>query len=91
MLVNDEYRKIEGTLTVVLENSQGERVAAQNSKVTIDPLGQRTIYSNFTFPQITGEFLLRAIIQYSENGKDVSTQSRRQIKLGEPKKERITR
>jgi hypothetical protein len=54
-------------------------------------LGQETIYNNFKFPQTTGEFLLRAVIQYSESGKDVSTQSRRQVKLVEPKKEQITK
>ena len=91
MLVNDEYRDIEGTLTNALENSQGQRVSAQDTKFRIDSLGQKTIYNNFKFPQTTGEFLLRAIIQYSENGKDVSTQSRRQIKLVEPKKEQTTK
>ena len=91
MLVNDEYREVEGTLTLALENSQGAQVTAQNAKFKIDPLGQETIYNNFKFPQTTGEFLLRAVIQYSENGKDVSTQSRRQVKLVEPKKEQITK
>lgn len=87
MLVNDEYQEVEGTLTVALENLQGARVTAQSAKFKIAPLGQETIYSNFKFPQATGEFLLRAVIQYPEDGKGVSTQSRRQIKLVEPKKE----
>jgi hypothetical protein len=91
MLVNDEYREVAGTLTLTLENSQGEQVNTQNAKFKIDPLGQETIYNNFKFPQITGEFLLRAVIQYSKNGKDVSTQSRRKVKLVEPNKEQITR
>jgi hypothetical protein len=91
MLVNDKYREVEGTLTLMLEKSQGEQVAAQTAKFTIAPLGQETIYDDFKFPQTTGEFLLRAVIQYSENGKDVSTQSRRQVKLVEPKKEQITK
>jgi hypothetical protein len=43
--------------------------------------GQQTVYSDFKFPQATGEFLLRAIIEYSEGGKVVSTQSRRNVKL----------
>jgi hypothetical protein len=91
MLVNDEYREVEGTLTLALENAQGEQVAAQNAKFKIASLGQETIYNNFKFPQTTGEFLLRAVIHYSENGKDVSTQSRRHVKLVEPKKEQITK
>jgi hypothetical protein len=78
-------------LTLALENTQGEQVAAQNANFKIDPLGQKTIYNNFKFPQTTGEFLLRAVIQYSENGKVVSTQSWRQVKLVESKKEQITK
>jgi beta-galactosidase len=91
MLVNDEYREVERTLILALENAQGEQVAAQKAKFKIAPLGQETIYNNFKFPQTTGEFLLRAVIQYSENGRDVFTQSRRQVKLVEPKKEQITK
>jgi hypothetical protein len=81
MLVNDEYRGVEGTLTLVLENAQGEQVATQSAKFKIAPLGQKTIYNNFKFPQLTGEFLLRAIIKYPENNKEISTQSRRHVKL----------
>ncbi len=81
MLVNDEYRDVEGTLTLALDNVQGEQVAAQSEKFTIAPLGQRTIYNNFKFPQTTGDFLLRAIIRYAENGKEASAQSRRHVKL----------
>jgi beta-galactosidase len=91
MLVNDEYGEVKGTLTLALETAQGEQVVAQNAKFKIAPLGQETIYNNFKFPQTTGEFLLRAVIQYSENGKAVSTQSRRQVNLVEPKKEQITK
>jgi hypothetical protein len=71
--------------------SQGQQVAAQSAKFKIAPLGQETIYSNFNFPKTTGEFLLRAVIKYSKNGKDVSTQSRRQVKLVESKKEQIAK
>ncbi|HTE89157.1 MAG TPA: glycoside hydrolase family 2 TIM barrel-domain containing protein [Terriglobales bacterium] len=84
MLVNDEYRKVEGTLTLALENMQGQRVAIQTTKFRIAPLGQETSYSDFKFPQTSGDFLLRAIIQYSENNGEVSTQSRRHVKLVEP-------
>jgi hypothetical protein len=84
MLVNDQDREIEGTLTLVLENPRGERLATQTTKFSIAPLGQNTSYSTFKFPPATGDFLLRAIIQYAENGKEVSTQSRRQVKLVAP-------
>jgi hypothetical protein len=85
MLVNDEDREIEGTLTLALENTQGDRVATQTTKFKIAALGQETIYNDFKFPQTTGDFLLRAIIEYRGNA-SVSTQSRRYVKLVEPGK-----
>ena len=81
MLVNDEDREVEGTLTLSVENSSAERVASQSKEFRIGPLGQSTIYSDFKFPNSTGDFLLRAIIEYSENGTNVSTQSRRRVKI----------
>lgn len=81
MLVNDEDREVEGTLTLALENPQGETLATQTRKFRIAALGQDTSYSNFKFPPTTGDFRLRAIIHYQENGKELSAQSRRQIKL----------
>ncbi len=81
MLVNDEDRELEGMLTLALENLQGESLATQTRKFRIAPLGQDTSYTNFKFPQTTGDLLLCAIIEYTENGKTVSTQSRRQVKL----------
>ena len=81
MLVNDEDRELEGMLTLALENLQGESLATQTRKFRIGPLGQDTSYTNFKFPQTTGDLLLCAIIEYTENGKTVSTQSRRQVKL----------
>jgi len=81
MLVNDQYRGVQGTLTLALENTQGQATATQTAKFSIAPLGQTTLYNDFKFPDITGDFLLRAIIHYPENGKDFSTQSRRHVKL----------
>jgi hypothetical protein len=78
MLVNDEDREVEGTLTLALENPKGERVANQTKKFKIGALGQSTVYCDFKFPSGTGDFLLRAII---EHGDGVSTQSRRYIKV----------
>lgn len=83
-LVNDENREVEGTLTLALEDAKGEQVAAQKELFKIAPLGQETVYTDFEFPQMTGKFLLRAIIEHRENGVEVSTQSRRRIKLVEP-------
>ena len=81
MLVNDEYREVQGTLTLALDNSKGEPVAHQTRKFKIAPLGQNTIYHDFKFPSTTGDFLLRAIIEYQTDGDGVSTQSRRYVKV----------
>jgi beta-galactosidase len=81
MLVNDEDRQIDGTLTLALENKDGIRLATQTTEFRILPLGQETLYSNFKFPDTIGDFLLRAIVDYRENNADVSTQSRRYVKL----------
>ena len=80
-----------GTFTLALEDMQGQQVTAQTSKFKISPLGQETLYSDFKFPAITGDFLLRAIIQYPKNGKDVSTQSRRRVKLVKADQKQITK
>lgn len=81
MLVNDEDREVQGTLTMALENAKGERAASQAARFRIAPLGQVTLYNDFKFPQATGDFLLRAVIEYGENGASASTQSRRYVKL----------
>jgi beta-galactosidase len=86
MLVNDEDREVEGTLTLALENAKGEPAATQTAKFKIAPLGQETIYNDFKFPQVTGDFLLRAVIDYRGNAAAVLTQSRRHVKLVEPAK-----
>ena len=88
MLVNDEDRQVEGTLTLALENAKGDRVTTQTAKFKIAPLGQETIYNDFRFPHTTGDFLLRAVIEYRRSGGVVSTQSRRYVKLVEPERRR---
>src|ERR1035437_909026 len=84
MLVNDEDRQVEGTITLALENTKGERVISKTRSFTIARLGQNTIYDGFKFPGTTGDFLLRAIIEHGENGAEVSTQSRRHVKVTLP-------
>ena len=81
MLVNDRDREVEGTLTLALETSKGERVNSQTGKFKIAALGQDTSYTDFKFPSATGDFVLRAIIEYQERGETVVTQSRRFVKV----------
>jgi hypothetical protein len=78
MLVNDEDHEVQGTLVVALEDAKGQRVANQEQPFKVAALGQSTLYSDFKFPNATGDFLLRAIIEY---GDGVSTQSRRHVKI----------
>ncbi|HTS36369.1 MAG TPA: glycoside hydrolase family 2 TIM barrel-domain containing protein [Candidatus Solibacter sp.] len=87
MLVNDEEHEVEGSLTLALENSKGERVVSQKRSFTVAALGQTTINQDFQFPHATGEFLLHAIIEHNENGNTVSTQSRRHLKIVAAEKE----
>ena len=81
MLVNDTDREVEGTLTLALDALQDERLAEQKVKFKIAALGQATLHMNFKFPLKNGDYVLRAIVQHSEDGRVVSTQSRRQVKL----------
>ena len=81
MLVNDFDRQITGTLNLSLESASGESVASTKAGFELAPLGQQTLYSNFSFPNETGDFLLRAIIQYRDGNATTSTESRRRIKL----------
>ena len=81
MLVNDTDREVEGTLTLALDTVQEERVAEQKVRCKIAALGQETLHMNFKFPLKNGDYVLRAIVQHSEDGRVVSTQSRRQVKL----------
>src|SRR6266403_4685864 len=80
MLVNDEDREVHGALTLALEKASGERVASTKTNFTLAPLGQQTIHLDFEFPRSTGDFLLRAIIEYKNEGALRSAQSRRRIK-----------
>jgi beta-galactosidase len=86
LLINDLDHEVQGVLTLALDNSHGERVVTQTATFKITALGQTTIYRDFKFPQATGSFVLRAIIEYSDNSARVSTQSRRNVELVEPEK-----
>jgi hypothetical protein len=81
MLVNDEDHDVEGTVTLELDNQKGDRVAQQKAHFKVAALGQQTLYQDFQFPPMPGDFVLRAIIHYVENDQDVFTQSRRQVQI----------
>lgn len=81
MLVNDEDHEVNGSLTLDLENAQGQQVKQQTVQFTLAPLGQDTIYQSFGFPDATGDFMLQAVIRHSEDGRDITTRSRRRVKV----------
>jgi beta-galactosidase len=83
MLVNDVDREISGKLTLEVDGVQGMRGTPQTMRFKVAPLGQATIFRDFEFPRETGDLTLRAVIEYEENGKRVSTQSRRHVSLVE--------
>ena len=84
MLVNDKDHEVKGVLTLTLDDTKQEPVASETTSFTLAPLGQTTILCDFIFPQLTGEFVLRASIEYVENGNRTFTQSRRKLKLARP-------
>jgi hypothetical protein len=84
MLVNDEDREVKGTLTMRVDDRHGDPATMEVEQVEIAPLGQLTLYKTIHFPQQLGDFVVRGIIQYEENGKQESVQSRRQVSLGKP-------
>ncbi len=70
MMVNDEPHSAEGTLTIALEATNGERVEQRTTRFSLAPLGQQ--------PQVTGKFLLKAVAETESGG---STASRRRVSV----------
>ena len=81
MLVNDEDRPVQGTLTIALEDENGAAKTSATQVVDVAPLGQVTLYKDVHFPQEEGRFLLRGVITYEEDGKSKSAISRREFSL----------
>ncbi len=84
MMVNDAPRPAEGTLTITLEQSNGEQVARKSSKFALAPLGQQTCYIDFPVPRTTGSFLLKATAQAADNRFGAPTVSRRRVSVSAP-------
>lgn len=85
MMVNDERRPAEGTLTIALEGGNGEQVARKSTKFSLAPLGQQTYYIDFPVPQNTGNFLLKATAQATDKRFGAPTLSRRRVTVVEKK------
>jgi hypothetical protein len=85
MMVNDEPRPAEGTLTVTLKAEGGSEAGRQSIKFSLAPLGQQTYYVDFPVPQTTGKFLLTATAEAS--GGESPTLSRRRVSIVEAKRD----
>ena len=71
MLINDEYKTLRGTIEMNVVDSNGKSVFISTVHFTIDPLSQQTYILNIAFPEIEGEYILKAkAIQ--DNGKSTT-------------------
>ena len=77
MMINDEPRPVEGTLTIALEAENGEQVEHETTKFSLAALGQQTYYIDFPVTRTTGKFLLEAIAK----GPGGPTVSRRRVSI----------
>jgi len=78
MVVNDERKRVNGTLTLSLETGDGSKLVESRQVLELAPLGQRTYRFSLKVPQAGGEFELRAVARHA-NGE--STLSRRKVRL----------
>jgi hypothetical protein len=81
MMVNDQPRPAEGSLTIALEAVNGELLGEKTTKFSLAPLGQQTYYIDFSVPQTTGKFLLKAIANETGGRSGGSTTSRRRVNI----------
>ncbi|HWQ54728.1 MAG TPA: glycoside hydrolase family 2 TIM barrel-domain containing protein [Bryobacteraceae bacterium] len=79
MMVNDEARPVEGTLTIALEAENGQEMARKATKFSLAATGQQTYYVDFAVPQTTGRFLLKAIAESTDKRVGGATLSRRRV------------
>jgi beta-galactosidase len=81
MMVNDQPRPAEGSLTIALEAVNGELLGEKTTKFSLAPLGQQTYYIDFSVPQTIGKFLLKAIANETGGRSGGSTTSRRRVNI----------
>jgi beta-galactosidase len=88
MMINDQPRPVEGTLTIVLEDANGKQLGPKTTKFSLAPLGQQTCYIDFPVPQSTGKFILKAIAVETGNRSGLPTISRRRVNIVVAKRDR---
>jgi hypothetical protein len=78
MLVNDEYDKAAGKLTLTLEKNGGTAGASAEAPFEVASLGQTTLYIDLNVPDDPGEYRL---VAKADTGKVAPTLSRRRVSV----------
>jgi hypothetical protein len=82
MMVNDEPRPAEGTLSLLLEGADGSQAASKSVHFSLGALGQETYSLALPVPRVNGDFLLRAVAdKESKNGAPERVMSRRRVTI----------
>jgi beta-galactosidase len=84
MMVNDEPRKVAGTLTVSLESGTGEPAAHKSVPFALAASGQETYTIEFPVPPVSGKFLLKAVAETAEKNTGSPVVSRRKVNIVQP-------
>lgn len=80
LLVNDEHRAADGTLSLVLEDASGGIAGKNEQAFTLPALGDRALDVPLTIPPgLSGRFTLKAIAQAHDPTFGQPTQSRRWV------------
>jgi len=79
MLVNDEYRLINGNIEMHLYNSEGNSVSSIREPFSIGDLSQKTCMLKLHFPSEQGDYLLKTIA-IQDNGDKTICRRRISIK-----------
>ncbi len=79
MIVNDEHESAEGTLSLSIENAEGEVFTQSGQDFVVSPLGQQSYYAETSLPDVPGVYLIKATAHYQNHTK--STVSRRKVIL----------
>jgi len=81
MMVNDESRPVEGTLSVVLESEKGEQLMRKASRFSVGALGQQTYFVDIDIPNALGKCMLKAIAEPDGHRAEGPTLSRRRVTI----------
>ncbi|MCX6621546.1 MAG: hypothetical protein NTY38_10790, partial [Acidobacteria bacterium] len=81
MMINDEPKPVEGTLSVFFEAENGEVTGKLSRKFSLAGLGQQTFYFPLEAPARTGKYMLKALAETPGKRFDGPTLSRRKVNV----------